>query len=120
MADMTAKAVSQALKGASLIKLLSSLAPNQAIDKLSLAHDQDKDRDLKFQEIKNELADLHKDNLKLRAKICRLSSDTKCLQSITDNQEAEQIRSINQKERPLHDVYSSCVITTRRYFFFFS
>ncbi|XP_048048458.1 uncharacterized protein LOC125269577 [Megalobrama amblycephala] len=92
MADMTAEAVSQALKGASLIKLLSSLAlnwpvqPNQATDKISLAQEQNKDL---FQELKNELADLRRDNLKLRAKICRLSSETKSLQSITDSQEVE-------------------------------
>lgn len=92
MADMTAEAVSQALKGASLIKLLSSLAlnwpvqPNQATDKISLPQEQNKDL---FQELKNELADLRRDNFKLRAKICRLSSETKSLQSITDSQEVE-------------------------------
>lgn len=96
MADITVEAVSQAVKAAPFLKLLFSLAQNlpvQPNQDISLPQDQNKVLYLKFEELKNELADLRRDNLKLKAEICRLSSETKSLHAITESQE-EQLEGV--------------------------
>lgn len=93
--QLTAEAAGQALKGASLIKLLSSLALNwaaqltQAIDRVSLANEQIKDRDMTIQQLKSELADLRHANDDLKVETSRLSAEKEDLQYITDSQGTE-------------------------------